>query len=130
MGDWNSYIDSTIGASQDECEKVTIVGKDQGNDWVAKTDKVLGLEDSERAELANVFKQNGPPTNGVHIEKAKYIYLRSVDNAHIFRKGNVTLVIAASKLAIIIGRSKGDGNAASVLNGVKQTADYLVQNNF
>merc|ERR1711962_117075 len=129
---WDSYIDSVIGGSKQSCDKVCVIGLQDGTSWTSAAHASnLAASPEELKKIANLMKAEDYTTfqtEGIFLGDTKYRFLRSDPDEGLVLgklKENGAITIQKSVTAVIIahvieGKNQGDVNGA-----VKVVVDYL-----
>lgn len=132
---WDSYIDNLITNTKDgsgsiNCEKaciITLVGNKLTTDGHASA---LKLSSSEVENIARSFKSKDFTSfmsGGINAEGTRFQFLRDEDGkiVHAKKKGSGTLIMAASKTTVVIGKGAEGMDAGKLLEGVSMIREYL-----
>ena len=127
--DWDFMIDNIISQSKDasgkqHTDKAAIIHLDSGAKWTSD-EKIYALKitQEESAQIVGCFKRN--KCKDIMAEGVKYQLVQDNNIKVAKKKGHGTLIMLASKGAIVIGHCKEIDISKYVMKGVAVVASYL-----
>ena len=129
---WDGYIDSVLGKSKGNCDKVCIIGLENGVCWTtaAHTSNLTGTPE-EFQKIAGLMKSETFTTfqtDGIVLGGIKYRFLRSDEDEGLVLgklKESGAVTIQKTGTAVIIAHTIDGKNQGDVNTGVKEIVDYL-----